>query len=179
MSTEPTIEQRLTTLERAVANLERPMAAQPRAGNWLDRIIGSFKDEPAFDEVLEYSRAFRAGDLRDDRQMDRVEYYRAIVRRLVEEYASYKPSHGQIETEAIVDPQKDHYEVMHVGWDGHRRVHGCVVHIDIINSKVWIQYDGTNRPVAEELLAAGIPREDIVLAFHPVDVRPYTQFAVT
>ncbi len=58
-------------------------------------------------------------------------------------------------------------------------MHGCVVHIDIINGKVWIQYDGTNRPVAEELLAAGIPREDIVPAFHPVDVRPHTQFAVT
>ncbi len=110
--------------------------------------------------------------------MDRVEQYRAIVRRLIEEYASYKPSHGQIETEAIVDPQKDHYEVMHVGWDGRRRVHGSVVHIDIIGGKVWIQYDGTTRPIAEELLAAGIPREDIVLAFHPEDVRPYTHFAV-
>jgi len=27
--------------------------------------------------------------------------------------------------------------------------------------------DGTSRPVAEELPAAGIPREDIVLGFHP------------
>ncbi len=47
--------------------------------------------------------------------MDRLERYRDIVRRLVEEYASYKPSHGQIETEAIVDRDRDHYEVMHVG----------------------------------------------------------------
>ncbi len=43
---------------------------------------------------------------------------------------------------------------------------------------VWIQHDGTNRPVAEELMAAGIPREDIVLGFHPADVRPLTGFAV-
>jgi hypothetical protein len=42
----------------------------------------------------------------------------------------------------------------------------------------WIQYDGTDRPVAEELVAAGIPREDIVLAFYPADVRPHTEFAV-
>jgi hypothetical protein len=115
--------------------------------------------------------------------MDRVESakvdrYREIVRRLVEEYASYKPSHGQIETEAIVDRDKDHYEVMHVGWDGERRVHGSVVHIDIINGKVWVQYDGTSQPVAEELVAAGIPREDIVLGFHPANVRPLTEFAV-
>src|SRR5713101_4731578 len=101
--------------------------------------------------------------------MDRVERYREIVRGLVEEYARYKPSHGCIETEAVVDRDHDHYEVMHVGWDGVRRVHGSVVHLDIIGSKVWIQYDGTSCPVADELLAAGIPREDIVLGFHPVD----------
>jgi hypothetical protein len=110
--------------------------------------------------------------------MDRVERYREIVRRLIEEYAGYKPSHGQIETEAIVDREHDHYEVMHVGWDRKRRVHGSVVHIDVKGGKVWVQYDGTTRPVAEELVAAGIPREDIVLGFHPAEVRHHTDFAV-
>jgi hypothetical protein len=52
------------------------------------------------------------------------------------------------------------------------------VHIDIIDDKVWIQYDGTSRPVADELVAEGIPREDIVLGFHPAEVRQYTDFAV-
>ena len=110
--------------------------------------------------------------------MYKLERYRRIVNRLIEDYASYKPSHGQIETEAIVDPALDHYEVMHVGWDGVRRIHGSVVHIDIIGDKVWIQYDGTTRPVADELIAEGIPREDIVLGFHPAEVRKYTDFAV-
>jgi len=110
--------------------------------------------------------------------VDRLERYREIVRRVIEEYARYKPSHGQIETEAIVDRDHDHYEVMHVGWDGQRRVHGCVVHIDIKDGKIWLQYDGTSEPVAGELVAAGVPKEDIVLAFHPADVRPLTGFAV-
>jgi hypothetical protein len=109
--------------------------------------------------------------------MDKLERYRRIVSNLIEEYARYKPSHGEIQTEAIVDRDKDHYEVMHVGWDGSRRVHGSVVHIDIIGDKVWIQYDGTSRPVADELIAEGIPRSDIVLGFHPVGVRPLTEFA--
>jgi hypothetical protein len=110
--------------------------------------------------------------------MDKLARYREIVRRLIEEYAGYKPAHGQIETEAVVDHDRDHYEVMHVGWDGVRRVHGAVVHIDIRGGKVWIQYDGTSRPVAEELEAAGIPREDIVLGFHPAELRPLTGFGV-
>jgi hypothetical protein len=110
--------------------------------------------------------------------MDKVDRYREIVRRIIEEYASHKPSNGQIDTEAIVDTVRDHYEVMHVGWDGPRRVHGAVIHLDIRGGKVWIQYDGTNRPVADELLEAGIPQEDIVLGFHPAKVRPHTGFAV-
>ena len=110
--------------------------------------------------------------------MDRVEQYRTILRRIIEEYASYKPSHGQIETEAIIDPSRDHYELMHVGWDGRRRVHGCVIHLDIIGGKIWVQEDGTNRPVVDELEAAGVPREDIVPAFHPPEVRPLTGYAV-
>src|SRR5947209_6562125 len=110
--------------------------------------------------------------------MDRVERYREIVRRVIDQYAGYKPSHGQIETEAVVDREKDHYEVIHIGWDGPRRVHGSVIHIDIKGGKVWVQYDGTTLPVAEELAAAGIPRDDIVLGFHPADVRRHTGFAV-
>ncbi len=110
--------------------------------------------------------------------MDTLERYRQIVHEIIDEYAKYKPSHGEIETEAIIDPRKDHYEVMHIGWDGECRIHGCVIHIDIIQGKIWIQYDGTNRPVAEELLAAGVPKEDIILAFYPAQIRQYTDFGV-
>src|SRR5205809_2874207 len=109
--------------------------------------------------------------------MGSVEQYRTIIRKVIDEYASYKPSHGKIETEVIVDPQRDHYELMHVGWDGTRRVHGSVVHIDIIDGQVWIQYDGTSRPVAEELVAAGVPREAIVLGFQPAHLRCHTGYA--
>jgi hypothetical protein len=110
--------------------------------------------------------------------MGRITGYRQIARRLVEEYASYKPSHGQIDTEAIVDPARDHYEVMHVGWDGVRWVHGSVVRLDSINGEVWIKYDGKSRPGADELVAAGILREDIVLGIRPAELRRHTDFAV-
>ncbi|MFN6562109.1 MAG: XisI protein [Nostoc sp. ChiSLP01] len=111
--------------------------------------------------------------------MDKLTHYREILRQLIFEYAGHKPANGQIETEAVIDLERDHYEVLHVGWDGVRRIHGSVVHIDIINNKVWIQYDGTSQPVAEALLEAGIPREDIVLGFHPAELRQYTGFAVS
>ena len=45
-------------------------------------------------------------------------------------------------------------------------------------SVVAREYDGTNRPVADELEAAGVPRKDIVLAFHPARKRPLTGYGV-
>jgi hypothetical protein len=56
------IEKRLTALESAVSELQRRLAALSPPANWVERISGSFKDEPAFDEVLAYGRAFRAAD---------------------------------------------------------------------------------------------------------------------
>jgi XisI protein len=110
--------------------------------------------------------------------MDRTDRYRLIVRRTIEEYGSYKPSNGQIDPEIVIDRERDHYEVMHIGWDGPRRVHGSIVHLDIRDGKVWVQYDGTSRPIAEALVEAGIPREDIVLGFHPAEIRHHTDYAV-
>ncbi len=110
--------------------------------------------------------------------MDKLTRYRDILTRLVQDYARVKISHGRIDSEAIIDREHDHYEVMHVGWDKQRRIHGSVIHLDIKDGKIWLQYDGTMSRVAETLLEAGVPKEDIVLAFHPEDIRPHTGFAV-
>jgi hypothetical protein len=59
---EATLEQRLTVLEEAVRELQEAMKARTPALDWLDRVIGSMKDEPAFDEVLAYGRAIRHAD---------------------------------------------------------------------------------------------------------------------
>ena len=110
--------------------------------------------------------------------MGTIDQYREIVRRLILDYAQYKPSHGDIATEAIIDPEHNHFELMHVGWDGPRRVHGAVIHIDIIADKIWIQHDGTEYGVANNLVEAGVPKDKIVLAFKSPELRKYTDFAV-
>ena len=67
---------------------------------------------------------------------------------------------------------------MQVGWSNDWRTHGTVIHIRLHNGKIWIEHDGTEEGVAQTLLDAGVPKEDIVLAFHPEWKRKWTDFAV-
>ena len=97
--------------------------------------------------------------------MDRLDQYRTAVRSLVAELATHRPSYGSIDTQAIIDPSGDHYLVVHAGWHRDRRVHGCVLHIDIIDGKIWIQHDGTTDGAAETLVAAGVPRRPLSSVF--------------
>jgi hypothetical protein len=110
--------------------------------------------------------------------VDKLNRYRQIVRRLVEEYAGQKPSLGEVESYAMIDPDRDHYVAMQTGWVNRHRVHGAFLHLDVIGGKVWIQFNGTDQSVADELVAAGIPKEDIVLAEKPPELRPLTGFGV-
>jgi hypothetical protein len=62
MSSEALLEQRLAAVEVAVRELQRLIVSRAPAPNWLERVTGSMKDEPAFAEVLEYGRAIRQAD---------------------------------------------------------------------------------------------------------------------
>jgi hypothetical protein len=109
--------------------------------------------------------------------MDRTEYPE-LIKRIFKEYAVYKPSYGDVEVELIFDDASGHYELRHLGWDEQRRIHNCILHVDIRGDKIWIQHDGTPEGVATEFLEAGVPAQQIVLAFHAPNERKYTPFAI-
>lgn len=110
--------------------------------------------------------------------MDRMNEYRELVKRIICEHAEFKPSFGDIEVETVFDDERGHYELLVVGWDRAGRVDGNIIHIDVRNGKIWIQHDGTEEGIANQLLAAGVPHEHIVLGFHPPNMRKHTPFAV-
>lgn len=56
------LEQRMTALEAAVRELQQAMQQRKPAADWLERVVGSMKDEPAFEEVLAHGRAIRQAD---------------------------------------------------------------------------------------------------------------------
>ncbi len=112
--------------------------------------------------------------------MDNLEKYRQIVRKVLIPYSKIKYAYGDYQNEAIFDEKNDRYLIVSQGWeeDGIRH-HSCLLHLEIINDKIWIQKDNTEEGIATDLLAAGIPKNDIVLGFHEPKIRKYTEFAVT
>jgi XisI protein len=110
--------------------------------------------------------------------MKKLDHYRQIIKSVLEPYTQIPYSHGDLICKAIFDDNANSYLLMTLGWDRKTRVHGCLIHIDIIDGKIWVQRDETEDGVTQELVAAGIPKEQIVLGFHPLDVRPYTGYAV-
>jgi hypothetical protein len=61
MTANASLEERLAAVEAAIAQLQQQIVISQKI-NWLQQITGSFKDEPAFEEVLAYGRAIRQGD---------------------------------------------------------------------------------------------------------------------
>lgn len=108
--------------------------------------------------------------------MANIDTYRRYIRQVLEYYSQYQPAYGDVEMELIIDEASDHYQLMSVGWNDQRRIHGALIHIDIRHGQIWIQHDGTEGGIANELVELGVPKEDIVLAFHAPYKRPYTGF---
>ncbi len=91
---------------------------------------------------------------------------------------SNRPPNPDIETFLIVDEAKAHYIWMNLGWQNGERITGITVYVRIRDGKFWIEEDWTENGIASDLMLAGVPREDIVLAFHEPKIRQYTDFPV-
>jgi len=109
--------------------------------------------------------------------MDAMIVWRDIIERVLNEYTAIPYAHGDIECEAVFDRQRDRYMLVSIGWNGDRRVHYTLVHVELRGGRVWIQYDGTETGIAVELVSAGIAKDQIVLGFREPAVRPYTGYA--
>ena len=110
--------------------------------------------------------------------MDKLEKYRQVIHKVIAEQSQYKPSYGEMESIPICDYENDNYLLMTVGWNGIRRVPNVILHVRIWNGKIWIEWDGIEEGITQELLDAGIPKEDIVLAFYHPSSRVHTGFAI-
>lgn len=110
--------------------------------------------------------------------MAKLDKYREYIQQLLTKYAARDSGEDGVEAQKIFDTEHEHYQLFYVGWHNQRRVYGPVMHLDIKNEKIWIQWNGTEDDIAAELVEMGVPKQDIVLGFHAPRMRQFTDFAV-
>ena len=111
--------------------------------------------------------------------MDKLSRYRQIIQKILTEYQQWASDANQLGVQQCLsfDKERDHYFWFHVGWNGKHRDFGVTVYLSIQHEKIWIEEDWTKQGIANELLEAGVPPEDIVLGFQHPTKRPLTEFA--
>ncbi|MDJ0556094.1 MAG: XisI protein [Microcoleaceae cyanobacterium MO_207.B10] len=90
--------------------------------------------------------------------MDTINNYHQIISKILREYADLPYAHGNLERKLIVGEDQKNYLLLTVGYLKGKRVPGCVVHLEIINDKIWIHEDGLEDGIASYLVKSGVPK---------------------
>ena len=110
--------------------------------------------------------------------MDKLDFYRQLIQELLKARAQLRSPQDPIKSQTVFDHAGDHYQLVNLGGKNNdTRIYGCAIHVDIWEQKIWVQHDGTEDAIADQLVEKGVPAEDIVLAYHPPLLRKYTEFA--
>ena len=112
--------------------------------------------------------------------MERVDQHRHVLKQILTEKAELfnRGTPSDIETVLTFDEKRDTYMLLRLGWTAQGRLFVPTLYARLQGGKIWIENDWTEEGLATNLLEYGIPAEDVVLAFHPPEVRPHTEFAV-
>ena len=116
-----------------------------------------------------------------DRHVSQNEHtYKALLKQIVLDYADLLNRHPQpsTDTEVVIDEERGQYILHTLGWQGNHRIWNTPLYVRLHNGKIWVESDWIEEGIAEKLLAAGVPKTDIVLAFQHPTMRPLTEFAV-
>lgn len=99
---------------------------------------------------------------------------------IFDEYAEFLNRRPQPdrETELVIDPIRHQYALHMIGWQGDVRIWNTPFYVRLHNGKIFVEVDWMEDGIVARLLAAGVLKDDIVLAFHHPDLRPRTEFAV-
>lgn len=103
--------------------------------------------------------------------------YSKILQDLIQEQAELHRT-SDVAVETIFDLQRNHYLLVQVGWNKSHWIYGCLLHLDIINHKIYIQQNNTEISMAERLVELGVSKTDIVIGFHSPFKRQFTEYAI-
>ncbi len=112
--------------------------------------------------------------------MERVIYYQNKIQEVLTEYLAdlRQPANKDIDFIPVSDKDKNHFQIIAMGWDKDERIFNLLFHLDIIDDKIWVQEDKMEYSIAERLVEKGLSKKEIVLAYFPDYHRAHTEYAV-
>ncbi|TAE25397.1 MAG: XisI protein [Cytophagales bacterium] len=100
-----------------------------------------------------------------------------FIRRYVAETGANRPDE-EIKRRILIDRENNSFQLLSAGWRGSRYIFGPIFHFDLIEGKIWIQCNNTEREIVDELMANGVDQQDIVLGFISPPARQFTGFGI-
>jgi XisI protein len=108
-----------------------------------------------------------------------VEQYRQIIEDVLMRQVGLPTIGGEIQTVPVFDREGDRYQLLDIGWDHlGRRVFQPIVHVDLVDGKVWIQENMTDLDIVKVFMQAGIKSSQIVLGFYSRSQRELGDYAI-
>ncbi|MBC8171107.1 MAG: XisI protein [Anaerolineae bacterium] len=90
----------------------------------------------------------------------------AELSEIVKKAVSWYAAEGfNTKTFALMNEENQVYAVAAIDYPVHRQPAGLVVMARLEDQRVIIEFDNTDRPLVDALMRAGIPREQIILAY--------------
>ena len=82
--------------------------------------------------------------------------------------------------EAIIDLKGNHFQLVRLGWYQQKYLYAVLIHMDInpTTGNIWVQQNNTEILLDNELAQKGVPKNHFVIAFHPVSMRPFSDYAL-
>lgn len=117
--------------------------------------------------------------------MDKLKRYKVILKEIFEDYKKNNPSVSnsrigqEVKSFFVIDEINGIFTWFHFGWTKQGRVDSINVFVRLENGKIHIEEDWTEDGIGTILLKRGVPPKDIVVEFHPPEMRQYTEFALS
>ncbi|NEO83561.1 MAG: XisI protein [Spirulina sp. SIO3F2] len=110
--------------------------------------------------------------------LTRIDQYRQALLHILNEYCDILNRNSDTKTQLIINSDQTRYVMIDEGWQGIKRIHALIFDAEMRHHQIWLHHDGLDHGITDELVAAGVPKDCIVLAFHPPHIRPHTGYGV-
>lgn len=104
--------------------------------------------------------------------------YRNIIPEVLQEIVERSQTET-VRTVPVFDEIHHQYQVLDIGWDkSGNRIFQPIIHLELLNGKIWIQENATDIDLAKVLLERGVEALDIVLGMHSKSLRRFSEYAI-